>query len=151
MKYLFIFFGIAFGFLMSRAGATNFDFYAQLFLFENLQLLWVIVFAVITGMSGIFLLKRLNLAAVINGAKLTFTGKPKQKGLVAGALMFGVGWGLAGTCPGSAAVMLGEGKLIVLAAMLGMLCGTYMYGWVYQRRYRSTKNVQAFSAMADSA
>lgn len=150
MKYLFIFFGIAFGFLMSRAGATNFDFYAQLFLFENLQLLWVILAAVVTGMSGIFVLKRLKVAAVINGAKLTFIGKPKQKGLAVGALMFGVGWGLTGTCPGSAAVMLGEGKMIVLAAILGMLCGTYIYAWIHQQRIEATIKGQTFAPIADS-
>ena len=139
MKYLFIFFGIAFGFLMSRAGATTFDFYAQLFLFENLQLLWVILFAVITGMTGMLILKRLKVAAVINGSRLTFEAKPKQKGLVVGALMFGVGWGLTGTCPGSAAVMLGEGKVIVLAAGFGMLLGTYLYARMYERQLNSSQ------------
>ena len=137
MKYLFIFFGIAFGFLMSRAGATNFDFYAQLFLFENLQLLWVILFAVITGMTGMVILKKVKVEAVINGAKLTFKAKPKQKGVAIGALIFGAGWGLTGTCPGSAAVMLGEGKVIVLAAGFGILLGTYIYAHLYERQTNS--------------
>ena len=136
MKYLFIFFGIAFGFFMSRAGATNFDFYAQLFLFENLQLLWVILAAVTTGMLGMAILKRLDVKAVISGAKLSFEGKPKQPGLIIGALMFGVGWGVTGTCPGSAAVMLGEGKVIVLVAGFGMLFGTYLYAHAYERKTR---------------
>lgn len=136
MKSVFILFGIAFGFLMSRAGATNFDFYAQLFLFENLQLLWVIISAVITGMLGMTVLKQLQVTAVMDGARLSFQGKPRQKGLVTGALMFGVGWGLTGTCPGSAAVMLGEGKVIVLAAGFGMLLGTYLYARVYERQHQ---------------
>ena len=49
MKYAFILFGAVFGFLVSRAGATTFDFYAQLFLFQDLQLLWVIATAVVVG------------------------------------------------------------------------------------------------------
>jgi uncharacterized membrane protein YedE/YeeE len=45
--------------------------------------------------------------------------------LVAGAAIFGVGWGLAGYCPGPAIVALGSGKLapflFVGAMVLGML------------------------------
>ncbi len=44
--------------------------------------------------------------------------------LVAGGLLFGVGWGLAGYCPGPALVALGEGRsdalLFVPAMLLGM-------------------------------
>jgi hypothetical protein len=53
---VFLFFGILFGFLLSRAGATNFDFHAQLFLLENLQLLWVIDTAAAVGtVAGTYL------------------------------------------------------------------------------------------------
>ena len=41
-KYTFLLFGAGFGFLLSRAGATTYDFYAKLFLFEDFQLLWII-------------------------------------------------------------------------------------------------------------
>lgn len=133
MKYGFVFFGMAFGFFMSRAGATTFDFYARLFLFEDMQLFWVILFAVITGILGIRVMKHFGARAVVNGARLTFEGKPMQKGLVIGALMFGIGWGLTGTCPGSAAAMLGEGKVMVLATGFGMLFGTYLYGFRRQK------------------
>lgn len=151
MKVMFVLLGAVFGFLMSRAGATNFDFYAQLFLFENLQLLWVIVSAVITGMLGVLLLKRLDVKAVIDGARLSFEGKPGQRGLGVGALMFGVGWGVTGMCPGSAAVMLGEGKVIVLATGFGMLFGTYLYAHLYERklkhmRMQATTEPQACSS-----
>ncbi len=63
MNYVFLLFGAVFGFLLSRAGATTFDFYAKLFLFENLQLLWVIATAATVGALGVFLLKRLRARA----------------------------------------------------------------------------------------
>jgi len=134
MKYSFVIFGMAFGFLMSRAGATTFDFYARLFLFEDLQLLWVILFAVVTGIIGIRIMKRFGARAVVDGARLTFDGKPMQRGLVIGALMFGIGWGLTGTCPGSAAAMLGEGKLMALPTGFGILFGTYIFGFRKQKQ-----------------
>jgi uncharacterized protein len=45
--------------------------------------------------------------------------------LVIGNLLFGIGWGLAGICPGPALVLLGaeidKGVLFVLAMLAGML------------------------------
>lgn len=45
-----------------------------------------------------------------------------DKRLVAGSLLFGAGWGLAGVCPGPALVAMGSAKfgaLLFVAAMLG--------------------------------
>lgn len=50
------------------------------------------------------------------------TARTIDRRLVMGSLVFGVGWGLAGFCPGPALVALGVGKLkalVFVAAMLG--------------------------------
>lgn len=128
MKYLFLLFGTVFGFLLSRAGATTFDFYAQLFLFVDPQLLWVIATAGGVGMVGMWLLKRMHARGWYDRQPLSFQGKPMRPTLIAGALLFGIGWGLAGACPGTAPVMLGEGKMAAGFTILGILFGTYLYG-----------------------
>lgn len=132
MNYAFLLFGAIFGFLLSRAGATTFDFYAKLFLFEDLQLLWVIATAATVGALGVFLLKRLR-ARAPDGQALVYDGKPMRRGLVLGALLFGVGWGMSGSCPGTAPAMLGEGKLLAGFTILGILLGTYLYGRFHAR------------------
>jgi uncharacterized membrane protein YedE/YeeE len=43
--------------------------------------------------------------------------------LVAGAAVFGVGWGLAGLCPGPALVSLGSGRPAALVFVAAMLAG----------------------------
>ncbi len=47
-----------------------------------------------------------------------------DKRLVLGSLAFGIGWGMAGICPGPALVLLGtgssEGAVFVVAMLLGM-------------------------------
>ena len=47
-----------------------------------------------------------------------------DKHLVFGSLIFGVGWGLAGICPGPAFVLLGinnfKGQIFVIAMLIGM-------------------------------
>jgi len=47
-------------------------------------------------------------------------GRRLDRRLLAGSLMFGAGWGLAGICPGPALVLLAQGKALWFAgAMLG--------------------------------
>lgn len=127
-KYLFLPLGLAFGFILSRAGATTYDFYAKLFLFEDLQLMWVIGTAATVGAIGVYVLKRSRARVLVGGADIPYEGKPYRKTLIPGALIFGGGWGLAGACPGTALAMLGEGKLGALFTIAGILIGTWIYG-----------------------
>jgi uncharacterized protein len=133
MKALFLLFGAAFGLILSRAGATTYDYYAKLFLFEDLQLMWVIATAAGVGAVGVAVLRKVKPRAVIGGGELELTGKPWKKGLVAGSVLFGVGWGLAGACPGTALAMLGEGKLLAGFSILGILAGSWLFGFQQAR------------------
>ncbi len=54
---------------------------------------------------------------------------------VAGGVIFGIGWGLSGICPGSAFASLGTGNWPILVGIGGMLLGAYLqglipWGWV---------------------
>lgn len=137
---IFLILGTIFGLLLSLAGATTFDFYAQLFLLQNPQLARVIVTAVGVGTLGIWLMKRVQAKAVMTGEFIAFEKKEQQRGWIWGALMFGAGWGITGTCPGSAPAMLGEGKFIIIPVLLGVIAGTYLYGWLESRRDRDCQS-----------
>lgn len=120
--------GITFGFLMSRAGATTFDYQAQMFLFIDMQLIKVIGTAVVVAMIGVFLLKKYHVQALTTGMEVDFVKKPYQQGLVAGAFLFGIGWAMTAACPGTVPAMLGEGKISALFTLIGLLLGTMAYG-----------------------
>lgn len=120
--------GITFGFLMSRAGATTFDYHAQMFLFIDMQLMKVIGTAVVVAMIGVFLLKKYHVQALTTGMEVDFVKKPYQQGLVAGAFLFGIGWAMTAACPGTVPAMLGEGKISALFTLIGLLLGTMAYG-----------------------
>lgn len=47
--------------------------------------------------------------------------------LVVGSAIFGVGWGLAGICPGPALVLLGAGALKGLVFVLALLAGMALF------------------------
>ena len=129
---LFVVLGGGFGFLLSRAGATTYDFYAKLFLFQDFQLVWVIAVAAAVGAAVNLLLRRRiaagGLRALISTEPLKLSPKPYRKSLLPGSVIFGLGWGLAGACPGTALAMLGEGKLGSLFTIAGFFVGTWLFG-----------------------
>jgi uncharacterized membrane protein YedE/YeeE len=47
---------------------------------------------------------------------------------LAGAALFGIGWGLSGVCPGPAIAGLGVGNWPLLASIAGLLAGAYVQG-----------------------
>jgi uncharacterized membrane protein YedE/YeeE len=47
---------------------------------------------------------------------------------VIGALLFGIGWGLCGVCPGPAIAGLGAGNWPLLITVVAMLLGAYVQG-----------------------
>lgn len=49
--------------------------------------------------------------------------------LVLGSLVFGVGWGLAGFCPGPGLVSMASGQFKGLVFVLAMLAGMLVFEW----------------------
>ena len=122
-------FGLAFGFILSRAGATSYDAIVGMFLLQDLHLVGVIGVAIGTAALGFAVLRRTG-ARARDGAALALQQKPVQRGLVTGGLLFGVGWALAGTCPGTSLAQIGEGRLAGLFTFAGILLGA----WLQQRK-----------------
>ena len=98
--------GALFGFILSRTGATDYDAIAGMFRLTDLHLFGVIGLAVAVSAAGFFGARHRGLRAR-NGELLLLTRKPMTRGLVAGALLFGVGWGVSGTCPGTSLAQIG--------------------------------------------
>jgi uncharacterized membrane protein YedE/YeeE len=145
MRAPFLLFGALFGFVLSRSGATTYDFYSGLFLFTDLQLFWVIAVAASLGAVGVAALKRLGTKALLTDEPIQFEPKPWHPGIVSGSLMFGAGWGLAGACPGTVLAMAGEGKVTALFTIAGILIGTWLYGV----RTDAVQTVRAASVSAE--
>lgn len=84
--------------------------------------------AVVVGL-GAFALARRRTATFLGGALHLPKPGDVDRRLVAGALLFGAGWGLAGFCPGPAlvaAAMLEPKAILFVAAMLA---GMALYEW----------------------
>jgi uncharacterized protein len=134
---LYIVLGTVFGFVLSRSGAADYDFIQGMFLFTNVQLYGIIGTAVVLTAPGLWLIKRRGLT--LSGRRCAVERKPNHRGTVVGGLLFGIGWSMAGMCPGPILVNIGEGKLYALAALAGALAGTGLLGELYPRLQRPLK------------
>ena len=121
-------FGTAFGWILSRSGAADYDFIQGMFLFDNLQLYGILAVAVSLTALGIRLLARHGRTA--GGEAIKITPKPENPGTVPGAMLFGIGWAITGMCPGPIVVNIGEGKLYAFGALAGVVLGAYVVGVV---------------------
>ena len=62
------------------------------------------------------------------------TSRQIDRRLVGGSLLFGIGWGIAGYCPGPALVALGMGQLKALVFVAAMLAGMALFELLERRR-----------------
>ena len=131
MTALYIVLGTIFGFVLSRSGAADYDFIQGMFLFTNLQLYGILAVAVLVATPGVWLIKQRG--RTLFGRRIEIELKPLHRGNITGGILFGIGWSLAGMCPGPILVNIGEGKIYALAALAGALSGAAVFGTIYQR------------------
>ncbi|WP_272668525.1 DUF6691 family protein [Providencia sp. PROV145] len=118
--------GILFGLGLVIAGMGN---PAKILAFLDITGTWdpslLITMAVGMVISGIaFLGAKKRSVSVLNCPLQIPTNQTIDKKLVTGSVLFGVGWGLAGICPGPALLLTGmgltQGIIFTLAMVAGM-------------------------------
>ena len=120
-----LFIGIGFGFLLQKGGVTRYEVIVGQLLLADFTVFKVMASAVIVGMVGVHLLKSLGLASLHPKA-----GSWGSSAL--GGLIFGVGFGLLGYCPGTAAGAVGQGSIdALLGGVSGILLGAGIFAWRY--------------------
>jgi len=117
--------GIAFGFVIQRVGATDSDKMAKAHLMIEPQIPQFMLLAVIFAAIGVF------------GLKLAGVGRfmPLPTSIVAtglAAVIFGVGWGMTGYCPGTCWAAAGEGRGDAIFALLGGFAGTAVFAHFHE-------------------
>lgn len=113
-------FGVIFGFLLQKGGVAKYHILIGVLLLEDFTVIEVMLSAVIVGMLGIFAMHRVGMVEL--------QIKPTRYGAnIIGGLLFGVGFGLAGYCPGTSAAAFGQGNFDALAAMIGLVAGSFVF------------------------
>jgi hypothetical protein len=116
--------GILFGFLLQKGRVLRYDKQMGALRLMDMTIVKFMLSAVLVGMVGVYLLKDMGLA------KLSI--KPMILGpVILGSLVFGMGWGVLGYCPGTQAGALGEGRWDALWGILGMILGAAVFAEFY--------------------
>jgi uncharacterized membrane protein YedE/YeeE len=131
MNYLkFLLVGIVFGIVMVKSEAVSWYRIYEMFHFQSFHMYGIIGVAVVVGTIGVQLMKKNN---VKDFAGNPIYIEPKEKGFaryIIGGALFGLGWGLVGTCPGPIFVLIGAGFYPVIIIFIGAMLGTFLYGLV---------------------
>ncbi len=97
------------------------------------SLLWVMGGAVAVGIIA-FTLARKRTRSYL-GTPMHIPAITKiDRSLLAGSFIFGIGWGIAGICPGPALVLLGVGSAEASVFLIAMLLGMGVYEILQMRR-----------------
>ncbi len=89
--------------------------------------------AIFVGAIG-FAHARKRTASLLGEPMQLPTARTIDRRLLAGSLLFGAGWGLAGFCPGPALVALGVGEPKAVVFVLAMLAGMGLFELLERRR-----------------
>lgn len=120
--------GIFFGIIMYKSEAASWFRIYEMFQFGSFHMYGIIGSALILGVIGIQVIKKKNLKAIGN-QEMKLTPKKKSFARYAiGGIIFGLGWALAGACPGPMYVLVGSGYISILVVIVGALLGTFLYG-----------------------
>ncbi len=143
--------GVVFGVVLSWSGMTSPEVIRQGLLFESSYLFLFFFGAVSTAFIGLRLLKRKAPPALLTGETVQWeTVKPERRH-VAGSLIFGVGWGISGACPGPIATQLGQGIVWGVPLTAGLVLGIVLFGRMQGRAHtRSARRPRPKSPVVPS-
>jgi len=121
--------GVLFGFVLVKAEAVSWYRIQEMFHFQSFHMFGILFSAIATGFLSIQVIKRLHQRQALDGQAIEIPSKPPgRKSYIFGGLIFGLGWGVIGLCPGPIFALAGMGSIGALVVLAGALHGTWLYG-----------------------
>ena len=117
-------FGVIFGFLLQKGGVADYDVLIGSLRLTDSTVFTVIMTAILVGSLTSALFRYFGVAQA----------HPKPTNYasnIVGGLLFGVGFGLLGYCPGTGAAALGQGSWDAAYGMIGIIAGSFTYAVAY--------------------
>jgi hypothetical protein len=119
--------GLGFGFCLERAGFGNARKLAAQFYLNDLTVFKVMFTAIVTAMTGLYLL---SLAGVLD-LTLIYHLPTYLVPQLLGGLLFGAGFVIGGYCPGTSCVAASSGRIDGLVLIPGMMAGIWAFVELY--------------------
>ena len=125
---IYLLIGILFGITMFKSEAASWFRIYEMFQFQAFHMYGIIGSALILGILIISSIKRFNIKSFYS-TPIRFEDKEKSfPRYMIGGILFGLGWALAGACPGPMYTLIGAGYGSMVIMVLSAVLGTYIYG-----------------------
>ena len=131
--------GLLFGFGLLLSGMANpakVQGFLDWFGGWDATLAFVMGGAIAVGVFAFAVAKR-RTTSFLGGAMHLPTSRDIDRRLVVGSLIFGVGWGIAGFCPGPAIVSAGAGQPKAIVFVIAMLAGMWLFEMAERMSHRT--------------
>ena len=125
--FVALFIGIAFGWFLERSGMGSARKLAGQFYLRDLTVFKVMFTAILTAMLGVFWFGWLGVLDVSR----VYVPETWIAPQLAGGIVFGLGFAIAGLCPGTSCVSAATGRIDGLAVVIGMFAGVLGTGLLF--------------------
>ena len=119
--------GIVFGVVLSWSGLTSPEIIRAGLLFQDPYLFLIFGGAMLTALAGTRILRVRAPRAVLTGEKVQWEPVAPERRHITGSVLFGIGWGVAGACPGPIATQLGQGIAWGIPTTIGLVIGIVLF------------------------
>ena len=125
---IYLIIGMFFGIVLYKSEAASWFRIYEMFRFKSFHMYGIIGSAIAVGIVIIQIIKRRKVKSIF-GDDINI--EPKEMGFkryLIGGVIFGLGWALAGACPGPMYVLIGAGFMPIFVVLISAILGTYLYG-----------------------
>jgi uncharacterized membrane protein YedE/YeeE len=125
---LYLLIGVFFGIVLFKSEAASWFRIYEMFQFKSFHMYGIIGSAVGLGIMITQLIKKSKVKSVFGEEIIIQPKEYSIKRYLLGGILFGLGWALAGACPGPMYALIGAGYFPIVLVLASATLGTYIYG-----------------------
>ena len=125
---IYILLGGLLGVVLYKSEAASWFRIQEMFRFDSVHMYGIIGSALVLGIILVQWIKRSGAKSLYGESILLPEHKKSFSRYMYGGILFGLGWALAGACPGPIYILIGAGEWSMAIVLVGALIGAFAHG-----------------------